>query len=341
MRPEMVEWWRPPFSDEDKPEHFPPFLKHNCVVRTWTTGHDGSCSEISPTALCDGYMTWWVRQRGSMRRARRSTMSSSQHNCNILPGDVYMCATSPWIFHQVACSRVAYYSSVASFLLVSWPSKIGYLLSTSAQLSEPLAKSRTITGNSLTWGTGEKNNRFEHFQSGSRKVEQRFCWWWKSAYLSPDLPHGVAVSQGGRMRRLVHRVKVDGDAERHADLVRPGIAPADGARWVVHFVRDAVFRHGFGWEGAEGRVTHQPQRGNTVWTVCGYLHSSLTKGTNSWFELSGSTEHLYGATLAGKLKYCGEKKKRPPSLTWAFLSSHSICNTVQVLYVPFSARHRL
>lgn len=42
------------------------------------------------------------------------------------------------------------------------------------------------------------------------------------------------------MRRFVHRVKVDGDAEGHPDLIRPGVAPADGAGGVVHFVRDAV-----------------------------------------------------------------------------------------------------
>lgn len=42
------------------------------------------------------------------------------------------------------------------------------------------------------------------------------------------------------MRRFVHRVKVDGDAKRHPDLIRPGVAPADGPGRVVHFVRDAV-----------------------------------------------------------------------------------------------------
>lgn len=39
--------------------------------------------------------------------------------------------------------------------------------------------------------------------------------------------------------------------------------------------------------------------------VGGHLHNSRTKGTNSWFWLSGRTEHLYGATVAGKLKNCG------------------------------------
>jgi len=48
-------------------------------------------------------------------------------------------------------------------------------------------------------------------------------------YLGPDLPHGVAVSQRGRVRRLVHRVEVDGDAERHPDLVGAGVAPPDGS----------------------------------------------------------------------------------------------------------------
>lgn len=42
------------------------------------------------------------------------------------------------------------HSSIVSFLPVSCPSKMGYLLSTTAQLSVPLAKSRMIPGSSLT-----------------------------------------------------------------------------------------------------------------------------------------------------------------------------------------------
>lgn len=49
------------------------------------------------------------------------------------------------------------------------------------------------------------------------KVHVEWCSGW--FYLSPDLPHGVAVSQSGSMRLLVHRVEVDGDAERHSNLV--------------------------------------------------------------------------------------------------------------------------
>lgn len=114
------------------------FLQRLYVTNTW----HGGCGD-----------------RGSVRRACRSTMSSSQNDCNISWWRVYVCVcvcnksvgfSTRWL----AAER--FYSSVASFLLVSWPSKIGYLLSTSAQLSEPLAKSRTITGNSLTWWPGIK-----------------------------------------------------------------------------------------------------------------------------------------------------------------------------------------
>lgn len=42
------------------------------------------------------------------------------------------------------------------------------------------------------------------------------------------------------MRRFVDRVKVDGDAKGHPDLIRPGVASANGPGRVVHFVRDAV-----------------------------------------------------------------------------------------------------
>lgn len=50
-----------------------------------------------------------------------------------------------------------------------------------------------------------------------------------AADLGPDLPHRVAVPQSSRVRRLIHCVKVDRDAKRHSDLIRPGVAPSDGA----------------------------------------------------------------------------------------------------------------
>lgn len=192
-------------------------------------------------AVQDGHITWWLQWQGereeNLQLLNELITTQLQY---FLVRCVCVCATSPWVFHQMASSRALFfYSSVASFLLVSCPSKIGYLLSTSAQLSEPLAKSRTITGNSLTWQS-EINKSW-----GLKAYNRWFCWRWLSAYLGSDLPHGVTVSQGGRMRRLVHSVEVDGDAKRHPNLIRPGIAPANGARWVVHFVGDAIFRHGF------------------------------------------------------------------------------------------------
>lgn len=42
------------------------------------------------------------------------------------------------------------------------------------------------------------------------------------------------------MRRLVHSVKVDGDAKRHSDLICPGVAPSNGSRRVVDFVGHPV-----------------------------------------------------------------------------------------------------
>lgn len=47
--------------------------------------------------------------------------------------------------------------------------------------------------------------------------------------------------------------------------------------------------------------------GTYTLSLCGYLHNSFTKGMNSWFWLRGRTEHLYGATVAGKLKNCWKK----------------------------------
>jgi len=37
------------------------------------------------------------------------------------------------------------------------------------------------------------------------------------------------------------------------------------------------------------------------------LHNCLAKGKNSAFELSGRTEHLYGATIGGSDKYCKQQ----------------------------------
>lgn len=59
-------------------------------------------------------------------------------------------------------------------------------------------------------------------------------------YLGSDLAHRVTVSQGGSVRRPVNGVKVNRDPKGHANLVSPGIAPADGSRGIIHLVRDAV-----------------------------------------------------------------------------------------------------
>lgn len=59
-------------------------------------------------------------------------------------------------------------------------------------------------------------------------------------YLSSDLAHRVPVSQGGRVGRPVNGVEVDRDPEGHANLVGPGVAPADGPGGIIHLVRDAV-----------------------------------------------------------------------------------------------------
>lgn len=47
---------------------------------------------------------------------------------------------------------------------------------------------------------------------------------------------------------------------------------------------------------------------NIIYAQCENSHSSFTKGTNSWFWLKGRTEHLYGATVAGKLKNCWKQE---------------------------------
>ena len=66
----------------------------------------------------------------------------------------------------------------------------------------------------------------------------------KRRYLGPDLGHGVSVPQRGGVWRLVHGVKVHGDAKGHTDLIGAGVAPTDGPRGVVHLVGNALFGHG-------------------------------------------------------------------------------------------------
>lgn len=90
MWPEIVEWWRPP-ADEDKPKHFTPFLKHDCVVMTWTTGRDFPAASFLQRPYVTNTWHGGCGDRGSVRRACHSTMSSSQHDCNISWWWVYGC----------------------------------------------------------------------------------------------------------------------------------------------------------------------------------------------------------------------------------------------------------
>lgn len=47
-----------------------------------------------------------------------------------------------------------------------------------------------------------------------------------------------------------------------------------------------------------------------------YSHNCWTNGVNSWFWLRGRMEHLYGATVAGKLKYCIRNKPLITTVPW-------------------------
>ena len=58
------------------------------------------------------------------------------------------------------------HSSTASFFPVSWPSKTGYLASTSAHMMLPLARSRTTPGSSETWGKRKEKSQNQPTGSG-------------------------------------------------------------------------------------------------------------------------------------------------------------------------------
>lgn len=51
------------------------------------------------------------------------------------------------------------HSSIVSFLPVSCPSKRGYLVSTSAHMMLPLARSRTTLGSSETWDKRKEKSK--------------------------------------------------------------------------------------------------------------------------------------------------------------------------------------
>ena len=63
------------------------------------------------------------------------------------------------------------HSSIASFFPVSWPSKTGYLASTSAHMMLPLARSRTTLGSSETWGKRKKKFQNQPTGLGCQKKE--------------------------------------------------------------------------------------------------------------------------------------------------------------------------
>lgn len=143
---------------------------------TWTRGRGGSCSELSPNGLYDGYMTWRVRRRGSARGARRSTMSSSQHNCNNLPGVVYMCATSPRIFQQAARRQ-------SGRLLFGGVLLARFLTFEDGVLALHVRPAQPAVGQipndhwqlaDLSDGDGEETDL--NIFNKSREVEQQFCW---------------------------------------------------------------------------------------------------------------------------------------------------------------------
>lgn len=82
----------------------------------------------------------------------------------------------------------------------------------------------------------------------------------KARHLCPYLSHGVSVPQRCGVGGLVHRVKVNGDAESHANLIRPRIAPSNGPGGVIYFMRHAIPRQSFRYpEQSEVRVKDRTQ----------------------------------------------------------------------------------
>ena len=66
------------------------------------------------------------------------------------------------------------------------------------------------------------------------------------SYIDSNLLHRVSLSERDRVR-LLERVEVDRDGERHGDLVGARVATTDGARAVVDLVRNARSSQNASW----------------------------------------------------------------------------------------------
>lgn len=79
----------------------------------------------------------------------------------------------------------------------------------------------------------------------------------KTTHLCSYLSHGVSVPERCSVGGLVHCVKVNGDAKSHTNLISPCIAPSNGPRGIIHFMRHAIPGQSFRYpKQSEVRVKH-------------------------------------------------------------------------------------
>lgn len=77
------------------------------------------------------------------------------------------------------------------------------------------------------------------------------------SHLCPYLSHGVSVPQSCSVGGLVHCIKVNGDAKRHANLISSCIAPSNRPRGIVNFMRHAISSQSFRYsKQSETRVKY-------------------------------------------------------------------------------------
>lgn len=138
----------------------------------------------------------------------------------------------------------------------------------------------------------------------------------KTTHLCSYLSHGVSVPQRCSVWGLVHCVKINGDAKSHANLISPCIAPSNGPRGIIYFMRHAIPGQGFRYpKQSEVRVKHcrNSQRHLNINLEAQETQRTLRQGAASLICMdvdevpSGAQtllSALHGATWEGELDRC-------------------------------------
>lgn len=266
----------------------------------WTTGQ-GFPAVTSPTAVRDGYITWWVRRQGELE--------------NLELVDELITTRLQYFLVMCVYARV---QQVREFSTRWFPAECFFFLLFSCILFACFLpfedRVLALHVRPAQWTVSQIPN--DHWQladlttRNKNKIKPLIQTWGGNNVLEPTVgvPRLGSASWSHGLSAWPYEASCSPCRSQWWCQTPPRSHPSwHSACQLSPMSRPLCARHHFlSWHQLvrSGREDRQPGSGTTMWKVRGHLHSSLTKGTNSWFELRGSTEHLYGATLAGKLKYC-------------------------------------